>query len=339
MKHLQARLPWILCLALATSLVAACGSSESAEDPQAKRRFISIGTAPVVGGFYLMGGALAEVLNANQGPIHWQVTAEATKGSQENIRRLDSAEIEIALSNAAITYHAVRGLATWEKRHEVAVIMTLAPNIAQFITKAGSGIASLEDMKGHRIAVGPAGAGFEQFLQPLLAAHGVRYDDFSPINATQQAAVDMLKDGAVAAAFLGGSVPHPAIIAASATLDVLFIPFDEDARQSLVEEYAFFDAASVAAGTYKGQDEAFEGMNVGNMHLVTSTDQDEELVYQITKTIFENREAVVERAAAGRAINAQNVVRDTGTAFHPGAIRYYQEIGIWPGPGSESSTD
>ena len=330
MKHLRALLPWILCLALTAALLAACGSSEPGEESTAKRQFISIGTAPVVGGFYVMGGALAEVLNTNAGPIEWQVTAEATKGSQENIRRLASDEIEIAIANAAITYHAVRGLASWKKPYEMAAIMTLAPNIAQFITKAGTGIETLRDLKGKRVAVGPAGAGLEQFIQPLLSAHGVTYDDFSAVNATMGASVDMLKDSSVAAAFVGGAVPHPAIIQASATLDVLFVPFDMDARQKLIEEYAFFETANVAAGTYKGQTEVFAGMNVGSMQLITSADQDEELIYQITKTIFENAEAVVERAAAGRAIRAENVVRDTGTPFHPGAIRYYEEIGIWP---------
>ena len=65
------------------------------------------------------------------------------------------------------------------------------------------------------------------------------------------------------------------------------------------------------------------------MHLITSADQDEELVYAMTKALYENREAVVQRHAAGRAINPNNVVRDTGIEFHPGAVRFYQEIGIW----------
>ena len=71
MKHLRALLPWILCLAITAALLAACGSSESGDESTAKRQFISIGTAPVVGGFYVMGGALAEVLNTNAGPIEW----------------------------------------------------------------------------------------------------------------------------------------------------------------------------------------------------------------------------------------------------------------------------
>jgi TRAP-type uncharacterized transport system substrate-binding protein len=71
-------------------------------------------------------------------------------------------------------------------------------------------------------------------------------------------------------------------------------------------------------------------MDVGSMHLIVAADTDEDLVYEITKTIFEKRAEVVAKHAAGKAINAGNVVRNTGTPFHPGAIRYYQETGIWP---------
>jgi TRAP transporter TAXI family solute receptor len=319
---------------LLTTLIACGGSTEPGEGGDTGggggRNYLSIGTAPVVGGFYLVGGALAEVLNSNQGDNVWEVTAEATKGSQENIRRLGQGQIELAMSNAAITYHAVRGESGWSEPYDVSVLMTLAPNVAQFITRADSDVNTLQDLAGKRVAVGPAGAGFEQFVQPLLGAHGITYDDFTPVNATQSAAVDMLKDGAVAAAFLGGAVPHPAITQASATLDVRFVPYDDDARTGLGEQYPFFWPVTVPAGTYKGQDEPFAGLNVGSMHLITAADQPEELVYQITRTIWENREAVVERAAAGRAINPENVVRDTGTEFHPGAVRFYREIGIWP---------
>jgi len=71
-------------------------------------------------------------------------------------------------------------------------------------------------------------------------------------------------------------------------------------------------------------------LDVGSMHLITSAGVDENLVYNVTKTLFEQRESVIEKHAAGRSINPNNVVRDTGTEFHPGAIRFYQEIGIWP---------
>lgn len=311
-----------------------CGGSATApsgtSDGGGGKRFLSIGTAPVVGGFYLVGGALAEVLNQNPGEMNWEVTAEATKGSQENIRRLDQGEMELAISNSAITYFAARGEAGWDKPYDVRVIMTLAPNVAQFITKRDSDIRTMADLRGKRVATGPAGAGFEQFVGPLLAAHGLGFEDFTPVNSTQGAAVDMLADGSIAAAFLGGAVPHPAITQAAATLDIRFVPYSDEARRRLSDEYAFFWPVEVPPGTYRGIDEAFPGLNVGSMHLITSATQSDDLVYAVTRTLWENRADVVERAAAGRSINPENVVRDTGTEFHPGAIRFYREIGIWP---------
>jgi TRAP transporter TAXI family solute receptor len=208
-------------------------------------------------------------------------------------------------------------------------VMTLAPNVAMFVAPAASEIEAVSDLVGKRVSVGPAGAGFEYFVRPLLAAHGVTYDDFSPVNATQSGAVDLLTDGSVAAAFLGGAVPTASITQASAVLDIRLVPFDPGAIEQLTTEYLFFRRATIPAGTYRGVDEDFNGLDVGSMHFITSADTDEELVYQVTKALYENREAVVDRHAAGRAINPDNVVRDTGTEFHPGAVRYYQEIGIW----------
>lgn len=314
-------------LVLLSGLVAACGGEPGSPAPE--RRFLSIGTAPPGGAFFVVGSALGEVLQEH-GPEGWQVTAEATKGTQENIRRLASGELDLALANAAISHFAVRGEGGWDRAYAIRAVMTLAPNVALFVTPADSGVATLADLAGRRVVVGPAGAGFEYFLGPILAAHGVSYDDFTALYATQAGAVDLLADGSADAAFLGGAVPTASITQAATTQDVRFLPYDEQAREELIASYPFFAPASVPAGTYRGQEEEFRGLNVGSMHLIAYESADEEIVYQATRTLWEQRERVVEKHAAGRAIQAGNVVRDTGTPFHPGAERFYREIGIWP---------
>ncbi len=315
---------------MGVTLAAACGGGGDADDSAPSRQFLSVGTAPPGGAFFVVGSALAEVLNEFGGEFGWSTTAEATSGSQENIRRLDSGELDFAMSNAAVTYFAVRGGEGWDKAYPMRTVMTLAPNVALFITRAGSDVETIADLRGNRVGVGPAGAGFEFFVGPLLGAHGLTYDDFSPLNATQSGAVDLIADGSAAAVFVGGAVPTASITQASASQDIHFIPFDDDAKQQLIDEYLFFNPATIPAGTYRGQTEAFEGLDVGSMHLIASAAADEEFVYNVTKTLYEQRERVVEKHAAGRAINPNNVVRDTGTEFHPGAVRFYQEIGIWP---------
>ena len=304
-------------------LLAACGGDSGA------RRFVSLGTAPAGGAFFVVGSALSEVLD--QAQEGWEVNAESTKGSQENIRRLDSGELDFGLANSAITYFAVRGESGWEKAYPMRSVMTLAPNVALFVTPANSGIQSIADLRGKRVVVGPAGAGFEHFLGPLLEAHGLSYDDFRPLNNSQAGAVDLLADGAASAAFLGGAVPTSSIIQASSSQDIFFIPYGDAEREELVQRYPFFRQATIPAQTYRGQEEDYTGLDVGSMHLITRADLDEEMVYQVTKILYENREQVVARHAAGRSIRAENVVRDLGTEFHPGAVRYYKEIGIWKG--------
>jgi len=324
MHRIAAGLLLITCIAA----VACAGGGTSGDEGGSTPRFLSMGTAPPGGAFFVVGGALAEVFNTHGGGS--SMTAEATSGSQENIRRLASGELDFALSNAAITYFAVRGTEGWDQAYPVRSVMTLAPNVAMFVAPAGGAVATIADLAGKRVSVGPAGAGFEYFVGPLLAAHGLTYDDFTPVNATQAGAVDLLSDGSVAAAFLGGAVPTASITQAAAVQDIILVPFDEAARQQLIADYLFFRPAVIPAGTYRGVDTDYQGLDVGSMHLITSADQDEELVYRGTKALYENREEVVQRHAAGRAINENNVARDTGTEFHPGAIRYYQEIGIWP---------
>ena len=305
------------------------GDSGDSGDTAVSRQFLSMGTAPPGGAFFVVGSALAEVINETGSDFGYSVTAEATSGSQENIRRLASGELDFSLSNAAITYFAVRGGEGWDRAYPVRSVMTLAPNIALFVTQADSGITTLADMRGHRVTVGPAGAGFEYFVRPLLEAHGITYDDFSPLNATQQGAVDMLTDGSADATFLGGAVPTASITQAAASMDITFLPYGESEKEQLVNDYVFFRPATIPSDTYRGQTEPFEGLDVGSMHFITSADVSDDLVYSVTKLLYENRDLVVEKHAAGRAINPNNVVRDTGTEFHPGAIRFYREIGIW----------
>ena len=303
--------------------------AELVNDDSTKRRFISIGTAPAGGAFFVVGGAIAEVVDGNVVNSNWEVTAEATKGTQENIRRIVSGELEFALANAAISYFAVRGEGAWGTEHTIRSVMTLAPNVGLFLTPKSSDIRGIKDFAGKRIVVGPAGAGFEYFLKPILAAHGITYDDFTPINSTYIGAVDLLADGSAAAAFVGGAIPTPAATQASTSQDIFFIPFEETAKQSLFEDYPFFNAVTIPPNTYKGQTEPFASMNVGAMHLITAENADENIVYEFTKTLYTHRAEVVKRHGAGKAINPKNVVKDTGTSFHSGAIRFYREIGIW----------
>jgi TRAP transporter TAXI family solute receptor len=206
------------------------------------RRFLSLGTAPVGGTFPVVGGAIAEVLNEHRGDHDWKVQIKGSKGSQENIRRLASGVFELGMSNSAISYFASQGQSNWktEGSYAVRAVCTLAPLVAMFVTKRDSGIRAISDLKGKRVVIGPAGAGFDMFVMPILEAHGVKAETFTTTFAPQGVAVDMLSDGAADAAFLGGALPAQSIIQASGSFDVYVVPFDPQVRSRLVRDYGFF---------------------------------------------------------------------------------------------------
>jgi hypothetical protein len=326
----------LLCALVLSGCTSGCGGGDSSngkgDGGSGKKKFLSMGTSPIGGTFQQVGNSLCTVLNKNAGDNNWRAQAKGTKGSQENIRLLDKGEYQLGIANSAISYNAVNGTGVWKKKYEIRAITTIAPLVAMFVTKSDSGIKTIQDLKGKRVICGPNGAGFEMFIEPLLEAHGVKLSDFTKLNANFADSVTQLSDNVADAAFLGGAVPSPAIQQAS-VLGIHLIPFEEDARKQLVKDYPFFSEITVKAGTYDDLKEDYHGLNVGAMHLITSADQDEEFVYQITKTIWTNR-AKISHPGAKKFINEKNAPRNTGTEFHPGAIRFYKEEGIWP-EGSE----
>ena len=293
-------------------------------------KYLDIGTAPKAGVFSPVGTALAETLNKHKGDNKWKAQAKETKGSQENIRRLESGDLQLAISNASISYFAYRGTSGWNEKHDIRAVATIAPNMAMFLTTTSSGIKTMQDLKGKRVICGPDGAGFEMFVGPILEAHGLSFDDFdTKLNAVPGKAVEQLQDGKADAAFLGGAVPTGAVVRACQDMDIVFIPYDPKAVEQLIADYAFFDKGVIPASAYSDLEEDYDGLNVGSMHLITHADMDEETIYQVTKTIYENRKTIGHDAPK-EYINETNAARDTGIPFHPGAIRFYKEAGAWP---------
>lgn len=294
------------------------------------RQFITVGTAPAGGAFAPVGNAISSVVEANKGDLNWVVTSQGTKGTQENIRKLESGDIEFGMANAAIAYFANLGEGAWKTPHAVRTVATLAPNVGIFVTTEGSEIKKISDLKGKRVVLGPAGAGFDYFLKPLLAAHGVTYEDLGDvIPGNYLSAAEMLSDGKADAAFMGGAIPIPAVTQLCASQDVVFIELDKNAPEKL-KEYPFYFPVPVKAEAYSDLNEDMVGLNVGNMQLITHEKVDEDVVYQLTKLMYENRAQIAEKHPAGKALNPKNATKDTGVPFHPGAIKFYKEIGIWP---------
>ena len=318
-----------LALALTFISVFGCEKPRTSGGTQGQREFITLGTAPIGGAFVPVGNAIANTVEANKGDLNWVVAAKETKGTQENIRNLDSGDLQVAMANAAISYFAVRGDGAWKTKHEVRAVATIAPNVGVFVTTETTGIKTIADLKGKRVLLGPAGAGFKYFLEPLLEAHGVQYSDMTVLNGKYSAANGMIADGRADAAFMGGAIPIPAVTQLCSSQNVVFLKFDESAVEKL-KQYPFYFNVPIPADTYSDLNEDLMGINVGNMQLLSHANVSEDIIYNFIKRVYENRDAIAQQHSAGKALNPKNIARDTGTPFHPGAIKFYKEKGLWP---------
>lgn len=332
--------PYLKMVILAAcALVGACGEGGQPEatvdiNGTAVPARIQIATASVGGSYHPVGTAIAQVLtNHLEGVV---ATAENSSGSNQNIRMLDAGEIHFGLANAAITFPAVRGAGGFEKAFPVAAAISLQSSVAVIVALKGSGITQMNDLVGKRVTTGPAGGGWDYFVEPILAGHGVTYDQFQQIYESQANAMDLLKDGAVDAVVVGGTVPHVTITGATATDDLVFLPMDPEALARIHAEYPFIVPVVIPAGTYKGQDEDLQAADSGTAQLLVRADADPDFVYLVTKTIYENREQIAAIHPAGREITPERAAMDIGIPYHEGALRYFNEIGIWhPAAGSD----
>ena len=291
---------------------------------------IQLATATVGGSYYPVGNAIAQVLSDGLDGV--TVTAEVTSGTSQNIRMLDSSQVDLGLGNAAITFPAIHGTEGFDRPFPVQAVISLQSSVMTVVTAEDSGITTLGDLAGKRVAVGPAGAGWDYFMRPVLEAHGVSYADFQQIYEGQANAMELLADGAVDAVVVGGSVPQPSIMAATATQDLRYLAFDAVAVDNTNAEFPFIQEFTIPAGTYLGQDADYQTFDSGSAQLLVRSDADPDFVYLIAKTIYESRNQIGEMHPAGREITPERAAMDIGIPYHEGSLRYFDEIGLPPLP-------
>ncbi len=289
---------------------------------------IQIATASVGGSYFPLGTAIAEVVTDNVPGVI--ATAESSSGSNQNIRLLDAGEIHFGMANAAITTSAVVGAGEFEKAFPVAAVISLQSSVAVIVALEGGGVATMTDLAGQRVTTGPAGGGWEYFVEPIIAGHGVAWDDFQQIYESQANAMELLKDGTVDAVFVGGTVPHATIVSATATHALEFLPYDSGALARIRADHPFIVPVTIPAGTFEGQDGDLQSADSGTAQLLVHADADPDMVYLITKTIYENRDAIARAHPAGREITPERAAMDIGVPYHEGSLRYFREIGILP---------
>lgn len=309
---------------------------EKKEEPKDEKKpasgetkFISIATGGVAGTYYPLGGSMATILN--DAGLGLQATAQSTGASVENVELITRGDAEIAFVQNDVTYYAYNGIEAFKDKgemKEIAGMATLYPEVVQIIARGDLDIKSVEDLKGKKVAVGAPGSGTEVNARQILEIHGLSYDDLAKVDYLSFAeATDQLKNKQVDVAFVTAAVPTSAVTEVSTTADVKLVPMDEAKIKELSEKYPYYIQVDIEPGDYKGQEEKVVATAVMAM-LIVPKNMDEDLVYNMTKAIFEHTDVIVEAHARGKDITLETALNGMPIDVHPGAQKYFDEKGI-----------
>lgn len=256
----------------------------------------------------------------------------ATQGGVENARLLQAGEVESANGNSTGAYAVHHGAFLAEGEEPYKDLLGWFPGYTAdqgIIVNADSGFETFDDLVGKRIALGPVGSGAEATVTEGLEAMGYTDADFANVVRTDpRSAFSALAAGNVDAVLWGTAHPASAIVEQITTRGVKLLSYDQDDLAKIAEKYPFYHSARVAAGTYDGQDEDIYWIG-SSVHNWIHRSVPDDLVYAMTKAMWENREELVESHASQSFLN-DDIVRQQAALlpFHPGAERYFKEIGI-----------
>ena len=293
------------------------------------QQFFRIGTGGTAGTYYPVGGMIA---NAVSQPGKIIATAQASNGSLANVTAVAGGSLEAGLSQSDVATWAYTGTGAFEGKPKITdlrLIANLYPESIHLVVKKGSGIKSVADLKGKRVALDEPGSGTLIDARMVLAAYGVKESDIKPEYIKPNQAGDKMRDGALDAFFFVGGAPAGAITElASSGGGIELLPLAGPHADALRKSSPFFAVDNIAANTYKDVP-AVQTLAVG-AQLVTSAKVDAETVYQVTKAMYNDATQKTLQAghAKGKYITKENAVQGAGIPFHPGAERFYKEAGL-----------
>lgn len=332
----------VLCVyLLATGLT--CSALGILAPAQAEMpKSLKIGTSTVGGAYFIMGSAIGKVLEKSMGI---PVTASVTQGAAENVRLLNRSEIDIGMAAGQLLYTAYNGLGGWkkEKQQDLRAIMTLCRNVSICVALKDSGITQITDLRGKRVGMGLSRPTMGPSAGAIMRGHGFSFEgniwqpkftEFKEAYGGFERLHTMLGDGLLDATYtiISAGRPLPALSNLMTSRDLIIVEYNEAVIKRLEAELPYLKGVILPAGSIPGLvNEDTLGANVGGGPcLIVSAGMDAELVYKIVRTVNENWDELTE--AAGFFKQAQKSpdlrVQDYAIPYHPGAIRYWKEVGL-----------
>ena len=292
----------------------------------AKKDYI-LATGGTGGTYYPFGGAIANIWNTKIENMN--VTAQATGASAENLRLINKGEAEYAIVQNDVMDYAYNGkdLFAGEKLENIMTIGTLYPEVVQIAVSKDSGIKSVADFRGKRISVGDAGSGVEFNAKQILEGYGLTFDDIKKSNLSFKESAEGIQNGTLDGCFVTAGVPNAALQELAFSAGLVLVPVDSVAAEKICKKYNYYTVTSIPGGTYKGTDSDTAALAI-KATLAVNAKLDEEIVYQMTKALFENLDSLAAAHAKGKEVSAKAAVTGVAVPFHPDAKKYFTEIGL-----------
>ena len=324
----------VLSVVMVLSLVA-CGETkteapadttpEQTETTPAAPVDVVLATGGTSGTYYAVGGVLQTVLGDKLTLAN--LTVESTGASKANVNMMTDGEAQMAILQSDVLNYAHEGTFTFaDTGAETSAlwVMGIYNETVQILAKPG--IKTVADLKGKTICVGDVGSGTEVNAWQVLGAVGLTKDDVNAVNGSFQDGVDQLKDGKIDAAFTVAGAPTTAIVDYATTNELNLVSLSADELAKVTAEYPFLVQDDLAAGTYSGQDDVVTCVAV-QAALVADETVSEDVVYELVKAIYDNQADLTAGHAKWGLLSLETALDNTAP-MHPGAEKYYKEIGV-----------
>lgn len=291
------------------------------------RQFFRIGTGGTAGTYYPVGGLIANAISG----AALDASAVATNGSVANVNGIVGGSMESGFSQADVATWAYTGTGIWQGRpkvEELRAIANLYPETVHVVVKKGSNIRSIADLKGKRVSIDEPGSGSIINAKAVLLAYGIKDGDYRAENLKPGPSAEKLKDGGLDAFFITGGYPTAAVTELAATTGIDLLPIEATQAQKIMADFKFFAADEIPDGVYKDA-KGVRSLSVG-AQWITSTKIGADLVYEVTRGLWSDRTRAALDAghAKGKAIRKETALVGLGLPLHPGAERFYREVGL-----------
>ena len=295
-----------------------------------EENFITIGTGGVTGVYYPTGGAICRLVNRTRAETGIRCSVESTGGSVFNVNAIQQGQLEFGVAQSDVQAQAYTGEGQFEAPFEgLRSVFSVHPEPFTVVARAGAGIETFDDLQGKRVNIGNPGSGQRALMERLMAEKGWTTSDFSLASELQAAEQSQaLCDNNIDAMVYSVGHPSGSIQEATTACDSVLVDVSGPEVDALVENNAYYRTATIPGGMYRGNDEDTMTFGVGAT-FVTSDAVDEEVVYQVTKAVFDNIDQFRGLHPAFANLDPQQMANDGLTApLHPGAERYFREAGL-----------